>query len=252
MTLDREDNMDKGLLHGIISAGFLRSHCNRAVMYFKSRNLHCDFISDDMEVKCTVMSEKFNDGNDFIGSERIGLPNIESFLKMLKTLGKDIDASITKEGRDEKYLVLDDDNMQMKYGLINKSQMPYFPPDSTFVILPNPCEIHVDSGFMKRFYDLAGAIKDCKYLFVHAEDRVLYLTLSQSDNYTAGAVMKFDIEEEYTPFEQMKFDIKKYKMILYNNRKMNQGRIQFHGKFCKIDFVSTKIKLQASYYIISK
>tara|TARA_R110000822_G_scaffold128195_10_gene263915 strand:- start:1554 stop:2291 length:738 start_codon:yes stop_codon:yes gene_type:complete len=245
--------MNKALLHSIVSLGFIRSHCNIATLGYVGRDLHCNFVSTDRTVTCNIIAEKFNDGDDFLGGNKIGLPNVDSFLKMLKTLGKDISASVYHEGRNDRVLLLDDETMQMKYGVLADSQMPLSVKLKTAHLSTQPVTITIDPDFIKRFHKLSGAIKDCKYLFIKSKDGIIELILSQTEDYNTGATIPFERDDDTDDIEIMKFDIKKFRMLLYNNRTMTDGNIQFHREgLCIIKFTSEKNKTKVVYYVISE
>lgn len=243
--------MNRDLFHQILSTGFIRGHCNKAVIYFDSRDLHCDFISDDRTMICNVVSEKFNDGNNFIGERKLGLPNVESFLKMIKTMGKEVDVKVEHEGRDEYFMILDDDMLQMKYGLISNSQMPKRGIINPSDMSANPFELSVDKEFITKFHKLSGADKDCKYLFVTTDEKNLDLIISQTEDYNTGVKLSYPMVEGVNSIRQLKFNIKQFRMVLYNNRTATSGKIFFHaGGLCVVEFIYENIMVK--YYIISE
>jgi hypothetical protein len=242
--------MDKVLLHRVIGSGFIRGICDRAVLFFDGRNLCCEFISENKILTGRVVSVKFNDGNNFIGEHKIGLPSIDSFLKMLKTLGDDVTAEVEREGRDERYLILGDGTLQMKYGLITNSQMPKIPRISMEALSKNPVKLPVDKDFITKFHKLSGAIKDCKYLFVKTDGSNIDLILSQSEDYETGAKMTYPIDGGET-IETLVFDTKTFRGVLYNNRHCGRGVIEFHsGGLAEINFFSENIK--TNYHILAE
>lgn len=243
--------MKKDLFYQLISTGHIKGHCNKAVLYYNSRDLCCNFVSEDRTVVCKAVSEKFNDGNNFIGDQEIGLPNLESFLKMLKTLGSDVNIRLEREGRNEQYMVLDDSTIQMKYGLITSSQMPKIPHIRTANLTSQPTTIATDKAFITSFYKLSGSVKDCKYLFVTSTEKKLELIFSQSEDYNTGAKVTIDLDQENDPIQVLKFGVDKIRTILYNNRDADSGTILFYGEgMALINFETKNIK--TNYYIISE
>ena len=243
--------MDKNLLQSIVSTGFIKGNSNMAVMKFESRDLHCHFVAQSKTMVCETVSAKFNGGNDFMGGDTICLPDVDSFIKILKTLGNDVEVTIDVEGRNEKYLVLTDGMLEMRYGLLAESQFPKLPRMPKNFLSNNPSELYIDSDFVKKFYKLAGAIKDCKYTFIYSKGDKLHIVLSQSDDYNTGATMTFDIDPAHEEVEMLKFDVKIMKTVLYNNKSMEGGRLQIHGHGLAIlQFFSENIK--TTYHIIAE
>lgn len=244
--------MNKELFEAMIATGFIRGHSNKGVLYFNGRNMHCDFISDDNSLICKTVVEKYNDGNNFIGDKKIGLPDLNSFLKMLKTLGKSINIKVLIEDRNDKFLLLDDDTIQMRYGLIAESRLPKIPNIKTESLSTTPCQVFIDSEFIKKFYKLSGAVKDCKYLFVNTDDENLYMTISQSENYLTGVKISVPLLDSPGMGDKvLKFDIKKFRLMLYNNRNMDGGRLQFHGGgIANAQFFADGIK--TTYFVVAE
>jgi hypothetical protein len=220
-------NMDNKLLHSIISSGYIRGICDTAVLYYEGRTLHCDFVGNHNDFSGRVECEKYNNGDNFIGEGVIGLPSMDSFLKILKTLGDDINAHVVTESRSEKFLVMGDGVMQMRYGLVHKSQIPKIPRINPNTLPSDPIDLYIDADFIKRFYKLSGAIKDCKYVFINKSGNELDLILSQTESYDTGAKLRHTVEGGRDVMG-VRFSVKTFRGVLNNNKKMDGGRMRFH------------------------
>lgn len=242
--------MDIDLLHQILTAGYIRGVCNSTVLSYVGRDLHSQFVSIDNTVLGTVVAEKFNDGNSFFGIDPVGIPRVDDLLKMLKTLGKDVKMTVAKEGRSSMYLKLDDSTFQMKYGLTFGSNLQRIPGLNPSALSKNPPEMSIDKEFIMKFYKLSGAIKDCKYVYVNIEGGTINFILSQSDDYNTGAKLSYPITTtEQVPL--MKFNVKKIRTLLHNNRDSGDGKIRFHLNGA-IDMSFNPNNLKLNYTIIAE
>ena len=227
----------------IVSKGFIRGECNRATLYYSGRDLKCEYVSDDREVVGVVTAEKFNGGNNFIGNKKVGIPDVDDFLKKVKTLGKEITIETKDEGRNGKFFIMKDNIMTMRYILQPENMLQKFPKFKDQYFDRSPNQLIIDSVFNTRMYKSSGAIKDCKYLFIQSNKEVIYLTLSQKEDFNTGIQFEYELKTHGYEVDPKKFDIKKIRHILNNNSKMDGGILEIHsGGILVIEFYSDLIK----------
>ena len=234
----------------ILTSGYIRGECNKAIISYSGSNLDCQFVSDDKVLAGNVVSENFNEGVDFLEGKVAGIPDVDSLIKMIKTLGKEVTISLDTVSSNESYLLLKDGVINMRYGLITDSQMPKRVRLKLDQLQSTPAVIFIDKTFIEQFYKLSGAVKDCKVLYVRCYDNVLELLISQTADFNTGVKLTPPIDGDASDFKMLKFDMKKFRNLLKNNKAADATRLTFYGEgVCKIDIASSDYS--GSYNIIA-
>ena len=242
--------MNRDLLSSVISRVNIRGLADHAILQFKQRDLWCSFVSGDQIVSGTIIYEKFNNGDNFVGDGKIGIPNLQDFVKKLDTLGAEIDVSIVTESRYYKVMVLSDGVWTIKHNLIVDSQMPPIRKIKTSSLSLAPVVLPVDTEFIKRFYKMTGAAKDCKYMYVVSGGTDVEMYIAQSDEFLTGVKLQYGLAEPGESFERLKFDLKSIRNILNANKDMS-GNLIFHtAGILHIEFISDH--MVCNYYLTAE
>lgn len=210
----------------MLSYGLITGECNKVILGYETRNLVCQFVSDDQTMTGTAIFEKFNDGNSFFGNEPIAIADVAGLIKMLKTIGKEFESEVVTIGRGDQYLLIRNNPLEMRVPLIRRSQIPRIPRIMVENIHASKTqEAFIDGEFIKKFYKMSGAMKDCKYVYIDQEDDMMQVIISQTEDYKNG--IKFDLKAEVTAgqFHITKFDMKKFRTLLYNSKDCVQGKL---------------------------
>ena len=208
--------MKRDVLIRILTKAHIKGSVDRAILYFKNTTLHCDFVSNDHALAGNVIIKNF--GENFIGTEKIGIPDLDSFIKKVSNLGETVEISIGVEGRAFQVLELSDGFMSMKHNLIANSQLPGIPKPKPDVLTMTPCTYYMDAEFVERFYKLSSAVHDCKYLFVASTGNNLNMYFSQSTDFSTGVLLECNVDSVCDSFEMIGFDINKLKTVLRANK----------------------------------